>query len=94
VVPDSRATPGADRLRPLNEPRPVAVETGPGGMPQRIIERGRRLEIVAIQERWLVEEEWWREPLRREYLTVLTATGGIRTIYTDIITDEWFSQEY
>jgi hypothetical protein len=63
-------------------------------MPQRIIERGRRLEIVAIQERWLVEEEWWREPLQREYLTVLTSTGGIRTIYTDTITGEWFSQEY
>ncbi|MFM9106031.1 MAG: hypothetical protein ACKOWF_04955 [Chloroflexota bacterium] len=94
MVTDPGTAAGADRLRPLNEPRPIAVEAGRDGLPARIVERGRRHEIAAIQERWTVEDEWWREPLHREYLTVMTAAGSVRTIYTDILTGHWFAQSY
>ncbi|MGI9255227.1 MAG: hypothetical protein ACR2J8_15900 [Thermomicrobiales bacterium] len=70
------------------------MQLGRNGLPILIVERGRRQEIVAIQERWVIEEEWWREPLRREYLTVLLASGSVRTIYTDTIADQWFAQGY
>ena len=94
MVADSRTAAGADRLRPLNEPRPIAVDLGRDGLPVRIVEHGRRQQIAAIQERWVIEDEWWREPLRREYLTVLTASGSVRTIYTDSIAGAWFAQAY
>lgn len=94
MVADSRAAAGADRLRPLNEPRPVAVETDAAGAPRTIVERGHRLAVARVQEEWLVEDEWWREPLGRRYYTVLTTSGSVRTVYTDIFTGAWFDQSY
>jgi len=61
---------------------------------QEDLNQRRNEEIAAIQERWTVEDEWWREPLHREYLTVMTAAGSVRTIYTDTLTGQWFAQSY
>ena len=94
MVSHPGAEAGADRLRPLNEPRPVAVRLGRNGLPSGFEDRGRRQEIASIEERWVIEEEWWREPLRREYLTVMTTTGSVRPLYSDTITGRWFLQNY
>lgn len=94
MVADSGTAAGADRLRVLNAPRPAAVEAGPDGAPRSLVERGRRRRVAAVRDRWLVEEEWWREPIARAYWTVELADGGVRTLYTDIITGNWFAQPY
>lgn len=94
MVADPGAAVGADRLRPLNAPRPVVVEADADGRPLVLTEQGRRLEVAAIRDRWLVEEEWWRTPVARRYLEVVLADGSVRTIYTDIVTGDWHTQSY
>lgn len=94
MVADAGAAAGADRLRVLNAPRPVAVETAPDGVPRSLVERGRRRRVAAVRDRWLVEDEWWREPIGRAYWAVELADGGVRTLFTDTFTGEWFAQPY
>ncbi len=94
MVADPGAAAGADRLRPLNGPRPVAVETGPDGHPRVVVDRGRRLGVEAVRDRWLVEDEWWREPLSRRYLELLLADGSVRTLYLDVTNGHWYAQTY
>ena len=94
MVADPGAAPGADRLRPLNGPRPVAVELAPDGQPGAIVDRGRRLPVAAVRDRWLVEDEWWREPLSRRYLELLLADGSVRTLYLDAVNGYWYAQVY
>lgn len=94
MVADPGAAPGTDRLRPLNGPRPVAVELAADGRPGAIVDRGRRLAVAAVRDRWLVEDEWWREPLGRRYLELLLVDGSVRTLYLDTFTDRWYAQAY
>lgn len=94
MVADPGAAAGADRVRTVNAPRPVAVETGPDGAPRVLVERGRRRPVAAVRDRWLVEEEWWRDPIARAYWTVALADGCVRTLFTDTISGRWFAQAY
>ena len=42
----------------------------------------RRVERVAA--RWVVDTDWWRRPLRREYLRCLLSGGECCEIYRDL----------
>ena len=94
MVADPGAPAGVDRLRPLNGPRPVAVELAPDGQPGAVVDRGRRLTVESVRDRWLVEEEWWREPVGRRYVEVLLADGSVRTLYLDTFAGRWYVQAY
>ena len=86
---------GADRVRPLNLPRPVQVALDArSGLPRILHERGRRREIARIQDAWQVDDEWWREPVSRHYLQVVLRDGALRTLFHDRIADRWFAQSY
>ncbi|CAA9578580.1 MAG: hypothetical protein AVDCRST_MAG59-4382 [uncultured Thermomicrobiales bacterium] len=50
--------------------------------------------MAAVRDRWLVEDEWWREPLGRRYLELLLVDGSVRTLYLDTFTDRWYAQAY
>ena len=41
---------------------PVEVGTRQDGRPARFAWRGRRYAVRAVQERWMVNRAWWREP--------------------------------
>lgn len=94
MVATTGAPLGADRLRPLNAPRLVAVETAADGHPLAVTDRGRRLPVAAVRDRWLVEDEWWRIPLARRYQEVELADGSIRTFYQDGADGRWYAQSY
>jgi len=59
-----------------------------------VVDRGRRLAVAGVHDRWLVEDEWWRAPLERRYVVLLLADGSVRTIYLDTIADRWYAQSY
>lgn len=94
MVTHPGATAGADRLRPLNEARPVAVHLTADGHPAVIVERGRPWPIATVRDRWLVEDEWWRTPLGRRYIEFLGVDGSVRTLYLDTFADKWYAQTY
>jgi hypothetical protein len=94
MVASSGAETSADRLRPLNLPRPVQVTVdAQSGLPLALHERHRR-EVECIQDSWYVDDEWWRDPISRCYVQVLLRDGAIRTLFHDRITDRWFEQTY
>jgi hypothetical protein len=93
VVPNSRATTGADHLRPLNLPRPITV-LAEGDQPAVLIDGGRRERVAEVQDVWRIDDEWWRSPISRRYYRVLLASGSLRTIFHDLIADAWFAQTY
>ena len=81
-----------DKLRPLDTPRWVEVQTDPEGVPEGV--RGRRgwVSILGIRERWEIEDEWWREPISREYFQVVLETGRPLLLFRDRIGGHWYFQ--
>lgn len=95
MVPDSGATTRPDRLRPLSLPRPLRIAPRPGdGWPAILIERDRRRPVAHVQDRWRIDDEWWRDPISRHYYRVVLDDGAVRTLYHDTIADRWYEQAY
>ena len=40
---------------------PVEVQTREDGRPSRFVWRGRLYAVIAVQEYWVVNRDWWRE---------------------------------
>ena len=85
----------ADRLRVLNEPRPIAVALGKNGLPveMRDAESGARRSIEAVGEVWRIDDEWWRRKISRRCIEVILEGGGHVVMFEDLNTGEWFLQK-
>ena len=82
-------------LRPLNAPIPLGVQLDEQGRVVSIWRHGRLTPrtISAIQDRWRIDDEWWREHrVARMYYEVLLDDGTLLTIYQDLVSDTWFEQ--
>src|SRR6266513_1644488 len=88
---------GTDRLRAINVPQPVVVELDVCGSPTKIemrsIDDRGSVTIEAVRETWRIDDEWWREPVRRMYYEVLVEGGGRVVLFVDLVTLEWFVQK-
>jgi hypothetical protein len=83
------------QLRPLNAPMPLRVQLDSDGRVVSIWRQGRLTPrtIAAIQDRWRIDDEWWREhPVSRMYYEVVLDDGTLLTLYQDLIADAWFEQ--
>lgn len=95
MVADTGAPGGAGRLRPLNRPQPVKVETDEGGLPVAVHIPDRRRAVESVLETWRIDDEWWRErPVSRVYRRVLLEDGRVVTVYRDLVSKRWFRQAY
>ncbi|HEV2109209.1 MAG TPA: hypothetical protein VGR16_13170 [Thermomicrobiales bacterium] len=95
MVTNPRAPARAGELRALNQPVPVqAFGQRPDGAPRVVVERGRQVQVEEVCDTWLVEDEWWRKPICRLYFRLLLTNGVIRTVYHDLVEDQWYAQEY
>jgi hypothetical protein len=94
VVADTGKTLRTDAYRPVNVPEPVAVEEDAEGLPLALKEK-RRQNITAIEDRWRIDDEWWREgTVTRLYYAVRLAAGPRLVLYKDLVTGEWYRQSY
>jgi hypothetical protein len=57
---------------------PTAVRTGGGWRP-----------VTHTVNRWVVETDWWRMPVRREYRRCLVAGGDCLELCRDLDTLRW-----
>jgi hypothetical protein len=58
------------------------------------IQSGRQL-VIAIEDRWRIDDEWWRnEPVSRFYYSVRFASGQRLVLYKDLIQGKWYKQTY
>jgi hypothetical protein len=71
--------------RLFDPPAPVAVEIGPEGSPARI--RDQPAEALS---RWLVELDWWRSPVAREYWRLIVDGSVLCEVFHDLLLDAWF----
>ncbi len=85
----------APRLKPLGSPRGARVVLGQAGEPVAVV-AGRRSArpqpVAAVRERWRIDDEWWRRPLSREYMTVVLEDGRSLTLYHDRTVGGWWVQ--
>jgi hypothetical protein len=94
MVENSGKTLRADSFKSVNLPEPVRVETDPSGQPQAVRLPRRQL-ITAIDDRWRLDDEWWRsEPVSRLYWAVRLASGNRLVLYQDLAGGGWYRQSY
>ena len=94
MVPNSGKTLRADTYRSVNAPEPVDVEEAPSGLPLAV-KTPRRQAIKAIEDRWRIDDEWWRcEPVSRLYCAALLASGQRMVLYRDLVDNRWYRQSY
>lgn len=94
MVKDSRETTGTGAHQSVNLPEPVVVEVDAAGHLAALKMR-RRQPIVAIEDRWRIDDEWWRkEPVSRLYYAVRLGSGQRLVVYRDLTTDRWYRQAY
>ncbi len=91
MVAHPRAPVRPHQFRTLNQPRPVRVQAA-DGIPRALLLDRRWQAVGAIQDHWRVEDQWWRQPLRRRYFEVWLEDGTVRTVFEDSQTGAWFMQ--
>ena len=83
-----------ETFKPVNTPVPVKVEVDVGGIPVAV-RVPRRQTVIDIEDRWRIDDEWWRsEPVSRIYFEVRLSSGQRLVIYHDLINDYWYRQSY
>lgn len=92
MVSHSRTSLRADQLRPLNAPQPLQVVCNKHGRLVEVRWRKRRERVVAIKDCWRIEDEWWRQPIRRTYYLVELEISGLFTLYYDHEDGSWYRQ--
>jgi len=92
MVEDSGKTLRADSFKPVNTPEALRVEENAAGLPAAVRVK-HRLAITAIEDKWRIDDEWWRsQPVSRLYYTVMLASGIRMVLYKDLIGGEWYRQ--
>lgn len=62
--------------------------------PRRVITKRADVEVMQIQDVWIVQDEWWRKEIDRQYFALLMMDGEFRTIFHDRLGDAWYEQAY
>ncbi len=94
MVKDSRTPASAGGLLPMNLPRAAAVEPNDTGEPAMVLMRGQLRAVLAITDRWRIDDEWWRGEISRRYFAVDLEGGTRFTLFQDLVTGAWYQQQY
>lgn len=92
MVTHPRTAAGVNRLRPLNQPKPIKVQADRNNSPIAVIYKGRRIAIEGIKDRWRIDDEWWRKEISRLYYQIILKDGRIFTLFQDLVDGGWFTQ--
>ena len=66
--------------------------TGPSGIPHAIIVDGKRREVTAIREDWLVQDRWWTDaPVDRHYYELVVEPGKVVVTFHDTRGGGWYA---
>jgi hypothetical protein len=95
MVKDPGTALRAHRLRPLAKPRRIRVEPGDCTRPHAVLFEGMMCGVATVQDRWRIDDEWWREtPVARLYYQLQLENGRVVTVYRDLLEGEWWEQRY
>jgi hypothetical protein len=79
---------------PLYIPREIRVLTTAPGEPLSVYRGHHRKKVARILNSWRIDDEWWREPLSRQYFQVELQDGVVLTVFRDLISGIWYQQRY
>ena len=83
------------RLRPLASPRGTRVQADDRGRPRAVLFEGAMRDVAAVQDRWRIDDEWWREtPVSRMYYQLQLEGDRVITVYQDLLGGAWWLQRY
>src|SRR4029079_12826366 len=95
MVTDPGAKVRPHRLRPLATPRRTEVHADEQGTPHAVRFEGAMRQVVAVEDRWRIDDEWWRETaVSRMYYQLQLEDGRVITVYRDLIGGGWCEQRY
>ena len=69
---------------------PVDVRGADPATPDALRSEDGWRQVERVVTRWTVETDWWRTPVRREYLRCLLWGGEACEVYRDLETAGWF----
>lgn len=78
----------------VNNPREVGVVVDGSGEPDAVLHDGGRWRVARVQNRWRVDDEWWRGEISRMYYELLLSNGAVLTVFHDLVSDRWYRQRY
>ena len=79
----------APGLRRLYAPEPVPVDADPDGSPLAVA----GVAVVAVRERWEVDDRWWiPERLSREYFELVLVSGRSVVVFRCGLSGRWYRQ--
>ncbi len=92
MVKDTRKTLCTDTIKPVSMPEPACVEENDCvPVPVRL---NRKHAVTAIEDRWRIDDEWWRsDSISRLYYTVMLASGHRLVLYKDMVRKCWYIQK-
>jgi len=64
------------------------------GRPKAVKYRTRLLQVKEVLNIWRIDDEWWRKPISRLYYAVEVTSGARFTIFQDLITGQWYRQNW
>jgi hypothetical protein len=65
------------------------------GFPRAVRFEGAMRAVAAVQDRWRIDDEWWRETaVSRMYYQLQLEGRRVITIYRDLIGGAWCEQRY
>jgi hypothetical protein len=71
------------------------VQTDDRCRPHRVVFEGAVREVTCVQDRWRIDDEWWREtPVSRMYYEVQLEGDRLITLYQDLPGGTWWLQRY
>ena len=73
-----------------DKPEKVQIETDTRGDPISFNRNGRRHKVVAVHERWRLEDGWWSDEEKRCYYRIQTNHGSVYDIYHELVADCWY----
>jgi hypothetical protein len=63
-----------------------------GNEPQAVLYGNRMRRVEHILGRWRVSQEWWKDPVERDYFRVRLEGGVICELFRDLVTGCWHLQ--
>jgi hypothetical protein len=92
VVADTGKTLRPDAFKPVNLPEALVVEENAAGDPSVLL-LGFRQAVITIEDRWRLDDEWWRsEEISRAYYEVVLKSGQRIVIFKDLVGGKWWKQ--
>ena len=95
MVSSTGGAPDPRRIRRLKSPQAIEVGTDREGVPLRLRLVSTWQDVSLVRRPWRIDQHWWRdEAVSRLYYRVAPEDGSPLTIYRNLVTGDWYRQEY